>query len=395
VSSPPAGRAAPRALAKKERVGILNLNMAAMGGGEKRTLVMAEHLRQRADVFFITSIEPDLAALEKYFDVRLDGVRAVILEPESARSDGDGLERTIGELGLDLLINNSLGSSLSNPAPHGIYMCMFPHRPAALPSEPPRAAPPDSARRRRRHVSGARFLDTYGRITANSRFTRRWIWRRWGRRADLVYSVCDPAGPVEQKDPLILHVGRFMSEVAGGHHKRQDILLEAFRGLSSLHASGWRLAFAGHLDPGPEASVFLERLRIAARGLPVDFHVGSNLDALRDLYRRAAIYWHATGFGSSERRFPERQEHFGITTVEAMSAGAVPIVMDSGGQRETVAHGVNGFRWSRLEDLAEWTLRVAQKPPLRRRLGMNALESAGRFSRPKFRARLDRILARV
>jgi glycosyltransferase involved in cell wall biosynthesis len=37
-------------------------------------------------------------------------------------------------------------------------------------------------------------------------------------------------------------------------------------------------------------------------------------------------------------------EHFGISVVEAMASGTIPIVADGGGQRETVIHGESGFR---------------------------------------------------
>ncbi|MEI6256489.1 MAG: glycosyltransferase [Planctomycetota bacterium] len=52
---------------------------------------------------------------------------------------------------------------------------------------------------------------------------------------------------------------------------------------------------------------------------------------------------------------PSSQEHFGQTTVEALSAGVVPVVIDTGGQRETVEPGRNGFRWNTLEELATQT----------------------------------------
>ena len=35
-----------------------------------------------------------------------------------------------------------------------------------------------------------------------------------------------------------------------------------------------------------------------------------------------------------------------MSTVEAMSAGAVPIVLDTAGARDSVRHGVDGIRWS-------------------------------------------------
>ncbi len=68
-------------------------------------------------------------------------------------------------------------------------------------------------------------------------------------------------------------------------------------------------------------------------------------------------------------------KHFGITTVEAMSAGAVPVVIDSGGQRETVDHEVNGFRWSELTELQNYTRRIAGDLNLRKALSENAVIS--------------------
>ena len=64
---------------------------------------------------------------------------------------------------------------------------------------------------------------------------------------------------------------------------------------------------------------------------------------LRDLYARASIFWHAAGLGEDPERHPDRYEHFGITTVEAMSAGAVPVVIDAAGQVEIVEHGAYGL----------------------------------------------------
>jgi glycosyltransferase involved in cell wall biosynthesis len=43
-------------------------------------------------------------------------------------------------------------------------------------------------------------------------------------------------------------------------------------------------------------------------------------------------------------------EHFGITIVEAMSAGCVPVVHDSGGPKEVV-NEETGFRWQNIDDV--------------------------------------------
>ena len=68
---------------------------------------------------------------------------------------------------------------------------------------------------------------------------------------------------------------------------------------------------------------------------------------VRELRAHAAIAWHAAGYGESERRAPERFEHFGMAVAELMMSGAVPIVFDGGGsardcrartQRVSLAH---------------------------------------------------------
>ena len=68
-------------------------------------------------------------------------------------------------------------------------------------------------------------------------------------------------------------------------------------------------------------------------------HADASGAELRDLYGRASIFWHAAGLGEDPERHPDRYEHFGITTVEAMSAGAVPVVIDAAGQAEIVEQG--------------------------------------------------------
>lgn len=65
----------------------------------------------------------------------------------------------------------------------------------------------------------------------------------------------------------------------------------------------------------------------------------TNSDILK-LYGEASIFWHACGLGEKD---PHLVEHFGMTTVEAMQNYCVPIVIDGGGQKEIVEHGVSGF----------------------------------------------------
>src|SRR5439155_7945483 len=133
-------------------------------------------------------------------------------------------------------------------------------------------------------------------------------------------------------------------------------------------ASAWTYASVGGLNTRPENQAFFERVRQSGRDCSTI--VGANLDrgSLRDLFERARIFWHATGFGDDTEARPELAEHFGMATVEAMAAGCVPVVIDKGGQREVVVHGETGFRWSTIEELKDYTLRLVNDEPLWRRL---------------------------
>jgi len=231
----------------------------------------------------------------------------------------------------------------------------------------------------------ADYLATYQQIVSISEFTRRWVWRRWGRQSHVIYPpVAFPpdGGP---KEPLILSVGRFFDQDCG-HSKKQLEMVRAFRTLVAQGLTGWKL----HLVGGCQQShaEYLERVRAEATGLPVQFHIDAPGKELLDLYSRASIYWHAAGFGESERRHPERLEHFGISTVEAMAAGAVPIVVGKAGQGEIVQHDVNGYHFRSLEHLVARTRQVAQDAGLRQRLAAAARERANEYSTRRFAARV-------
>jgi glycosyltransferase involved in cell wall biosynthesis len=384
----------------KPSLGIYNLRIRGGGGGEKRTLAMAEHFSRRFDVTLLVGEDCDAGSLERYFSLDLSRVHVVrlprLLPFRGAHSWPDTIERVaegrhyprLRALGLDLMINNHWGSNLPCPAAHGIYMCMFPHE---LRGSAARRRGPAAWLRNRLLGMPPSTRESYEVITANSVFTASWVRRFWAREAAVVYSVGEPMGPAAEKQRSILHVGRFV-DPSRADNKHQHTLLEAFRGLRDLHAGGWELHFAGTVLPDRKAQGIARELERAAAGRPVRFHFNAGFDELRELFRRAAIYWHATGLGSQPDLDPHKQEHFGITTVEAMSAGAVPVVINRGGQPEIVQHQQTGFVWDSLNELAAYTRQLAGDDRLRQRMSEAAVLAATRFSRSAFLDRMERIV---
>ena len=85
-------------------------------------------------------------------------------------------------------------------------------------------------------------------------------------------------------------------------------------------------------------------------------------------------------------------EHFGITTVEAMAGGCVPVVIGKGGQTEVVEHSKSGFLWNNLDELRNLTLRLINEEDLWKDLSNKARMRAKVFSKEKFVERINQLI---
>src|SRR6476620_2364723 len=122
-------------------IGIYNLHMQAMGGGERLTLVLAEHLSLTHNVFLFSEDDLCIPSLEQCLGGDLSCVSITRLNGPGLVSKiitraGGSNRRTftphhfvqLKNLNLDLFINISYASTLPCPAERGIFMCMFPHQ---------------------------------------------------------------------------------------------------------------------------------------------------------------------------------------------------------------------------------------------------------------------------
>ncbi len=132
---------------------------------------------------------------------------------------------------------------------------------------------------------------------------------------------------------MILSVGRFF---AGGHNKRQDVVIDAFRHVVERGSGDVELALAGSIHPSSEARERFQELQCMAKGLNCRFYPNIGRAELAALYEQSAVLIHAAGFGADPDEFPETLEHFGITPVEAASFGCIPVVYGQGGPAEVV-----------------------------------------------------------
>jgi glycosyltransferase involved in cell wall biosynthesis len=404
-------RAAPSSRsAKRTTIGIYDVYLNTRGGGEKLCLSIAAILaaNRSNEVVLITKGDADLAELGEYFDIDLGRVKLYSLAPDGRlmrmlhrRTSGVALKelvtdwalfRSLRRMRLDVFVNATYRSMLPSPAPRGYYLCMFPHKrtnPAAG------RGPLINAYRRvvgvlYRSAFGIderRAMESYETIVSISEFTKRYVQRYWDIDSEVLYPICDDLSDSDPppKEHVILNVARFFAPNNTSHNKNHRLMIEQFAQMHTLINEGWELHLAGSLMDDKESLEYVIDLLRLAQGLPVHFHIDATFSELKHLYNVASIYWHATGFGADPDEAPEAQEHFGITTGEAMLAGVIPVVINTAGQQELVEHGVSGYLWASLSQLQECTALVTRlssdEVDVMRR---NAAKSAERFGRDAF-----------
>lgn len=216
-------------------------------------------------------------------------------------------------------------------------------------------------------------------IVCNSRFTKSFIDKEYGVKSVVIYPpvLIEEFRPTK-KENIILSVGRF-SQLQ--QSKRQDVLIDVFKKVSNK-LRGWKLILIGGSDVGGDE--FAQYLRQQAREYPIEILENLPFSEIRKFYARAKIFWSAAGYGIDENKEPEKVEHFGITVVEALAAGCVPIVQGKGGHKEIVEERTNGFLWEEKDELLEKTIKLAEDDNIRRKLSKVGRENAKKFSQKRF-----------
>jgi len=360
---------------RKPTLAIYDHTFQLIGGGQRYGLILASLLQERFDVTLIANRPVSLADFTQWYGLDLSRCRVRIvplpfygpgsaaIDPARAFSRDDNPFEPValasGEY--DVFVNNSMLEMVTPLAPVSVFVCHFPERGPS------------------RHFQ----VQHYRHLVTNSRYTARWIERKWGLTPTrLIYPPIErsPAPDPRHKKPLILSAARFET----GGTKHQLTMIEAFARLIRQYpeeSAGWQLVLAGG---SAGDTPYLSRVRQAATLLPpgrCEIRVNIPGDELADLYARASVFWHLCGL---YQRDPARVEHFGMTTVEAMQAGAVPVVFDGGGQREIVEEGRSGRRVSTVHGLIEATQALLTDAATRQALAAGAIARAAAFTGDRF-----------
>ena len=395
-----------RAQKKPSNIGILDHAGPTLGGGQLVVGHLAEVLSQYYNVEVINGGSTyTLRDFTVAFGLDLSKVRERRI-PELKGSFGiDGVSSLFRQdkqnthtltQPYDLFIYSGLGTPPPCFAKRGLVYCHFPFESSPLNWLTENVA---GARRNRfaRLVKAGAYrliwrkrMQGYQRILANSQFTARWIDRRWGKSAEVLYPPVDIEVPVVEKRNIIVSIGRF---VGRGRSKNQLEQVDAFREFVSKIREDWILRMIGSCGESSIDQAYLEIVRKAACGLPVEFLLNVDREVVIQSLAEAKLFWHTTGLSSDETLQPGLAEHFGIATVEAMRARCVPVVIASGGQREIIVNGISGFLTKDIDELARKSIAVTGDDKLLSLMGDHAKQRSMAFNRDVFEQRITTVVA--
>ncbi len=355
------------------KIGIFDPYLDTLGGGEKYMLTIAKYLSKTHDVslFWDTDIEKIKDLAFDRFGLDLSSIRFVknIFSPRVSV-----LERVQITMRHDRIIYLSDGSlpivGKKNLIIHFQFPVEWVH--TSL-------------------LTRLKFLQVKS-IICNSKFTKSFIDKKFNVKSNVLYPPVDlPKEKVEKKENIILHVGRFGLSIEGTNFKKQDVMIEIFKKLIKEGMMGWR--FVIFVSVRSQDREKIKDLRRKTDNFPIDIIENASNSTLWEMYQKAKIYWHATGFGEDLLRHPERAEHFGIATAEAMGAGAVPVVINAGGQPEIVENGKSGFLWNTQDEWIEKTKQIATDLKLWQQMSHNAHQRAKVFNTEHFSKEVEQLIS--
>jgi glycosyltransferase involved in cell wall biosynthesis len=347
------------------KAGFFNPYLDTLGGGERYTLTLAEHLLKKkweVDVFgYDSQIKKELIAK---FNLKLEGVNFV-------PGGKSFLRRLRMTRQYDLFFWVSDGSIPFLFSKNNLLHLQVPFHDV-------------NGRSKLNRIK----LKRMNYLVCNSKFTKRFIDREYGVNSSVIYPPIDieSFSPVKKKN-LILSVGRFSQLLQA---KRQDILISSFKALYEQGLKDWQLVLAGATGVGGKE--YFNQLKRQIKSYPIELRADIDFKTLEKLYSEAKIFWSASGYGIDEEKEPEKVEHFGIAIVEAMAAGCVPVVVGKGGAKEIIERGKSGFLWKNEKELLGMTQDLMTNQTTLSILSKTVVKSSKKFSKKQFCQKFDELI---
>lgn len=353
------------------KIGLFDPYLDTLGGGERYALSLAEFLSPYHQVEIFWSNEKTLKKAESRFNLKLSGVRINPIFHKLFTSKNNLFKKLFMTRSFGLIFYLSDGSIPFLNARQNILHFQVPF-----------------TKVEGRSLANQIKLKMIDYVVCNSKFTQKFVDQEFNVQSQVIY----PPVAVEEfksgkKENIILSVGRYEPTL---HSKKQEVMIAAFRQMIQNGLVNWRLILIGGVSP--EHEDYFNQLKNQIADLPIQLLKNISFLKLKSYYSQAKIYWHAAGHGIDENKNPEKVEHFGMSTVEAMAAGCVPIVCAKGGQKEIVKNGEDGFLWQEKDELVNHTLNLIKSEELRQKIAQKAIFKSQWFSKKIFCQKFEELI---
>lgn len=361
------------------RIGIYDPYLDSLSGGEKYMLTAAACLSSSNDVTVFWDDVSIIKNAEKKLHIDLSNIR---IKKNIFSSNIPFYKRVFETQKYDCLIILSDGSLPITLAAKTIVHFQFPVE----------------------WVKGNNVITKFklskiDKIICNSYFTKHFIDKKFNINSEILYPPCinseDLRKTIEnkinfEKKNIILTVGRYSRLSENGSIKKFEEMINTFKKMVNNGLQNWQFILAvSFLN---ENERFVDGLINKIDNYPIKIFKNCTYQELIQLYNKSKIYWHFTGYEEDLQKHPERAEHFGITTVEAIAHKVVPVVINAGGQPEIVEDNINGYLWENEEELIKKTKRLMIDDKLRKQMADIGLTKVKQFTVEKFCEELKQIV---
>jgi glycosyltransferase involved in cell wall biosynthesis len=217
-------------------------------------------------------------------------------------------------------------------------------------------------------------LMSWNNIIVNSEYTKYWVQQYWNRSSIVLYPPIENILTINhERNKDVVCIGRFNR---GKRSKRQEVVLQVFIDIIKTGMLDWKLHLIGYVQDKD----YLDSLKKQSEGLPIFFYENCSSEKRMKILNQSAIFISASGFEINEKEEPMLVEHYGISVVEAMACGCVPLVVGKGGHKETVDHEINGYHWSTKEELKKIMITLIKNEALIKELSKKAFVKSLSYS---------------
>ncbi|MBU2562084.1 MAG: glycosyltransferase family 4 protein [Nanoarchaeota archaeon] len=357
-----------------------------IGGGQKFNCKIVEYLSKEHEVDLLTLFPVKKENLAKYYSVNLSRVKILNLSKKNEIHTSLlklFYSRKISKLSsqYDLFLNADAQEIIKPLAKHNILYCHF--------FEPKWYRPPKNFFDFLKLI-GIYFLKSVKRnysksyqVYCNSEYTRKWLKKIWGVKAKVIYPPIDlPNQKKFRKEKIIISTGRISPD------KNYEFVIESFKkAYQTPLLKDYKLWICGKEDDHS----YLIKLKKISKGFPIEFKLNLTDKKFKNIYKKSKIFIQGKGININENKYPSLLEHFGMTVVEAMSYGCVPIALNKGGYKESI-DDETGFKVNTQEEVVKCILKLVKNESLLSNMSKSGIKRAKKFSLEKMQEKIDKLL---